>query len=220
MRVAITGAHGQLGRELVEAWRDEDVVALGRAELDVTDASQSTAVLEDVRPSVVVNCAAWTDVDGCERDPERAHLVNAVGAGNVASAAAAVGARLVHVSTDFVHGGGPPVDAQGLPRAWREDDPVDPVNEYGASKARGEALVLAACDDAVVVRTAWVCGRHGGNFVRTMLRLGRSGTPLRVVDDQFGSPTFTADLAVALHELATVAVTGIVNRANSGHCSW
>jgi dTDP-4-dehydrorhamnose reductase len=221
MRVVVTGAAGQLGREITTSWVDDDVVATTRAELDVTDRDASRRLIGELAPELVVNCAAWTDVDGCQRDPDRALRVNALGAANIAAAAAAVGARVVHVSTDFVHGGDPPTGEDGRPRGWREDDPIAPVNVYGESKARGEELVLAACDDAVVVRTAWVCGRYGANFVRTMLRLGRRGADLVVVDDQFGSPTFTIDLATALHEIATATdVTGVVNRTNSGYCSW
>lgn len=213
MRVLVTGAGGQLGLDLVDAFDDHDVVGLTHDDLDVAVEADVVAAVRDHGPDLVVNAAAWTDVDGCERDPDRAHRVNAVGAWWVARACRLVDAPMVHVSTDYVF------DGRG-PRPYTEFDPLDPVNEYGRSKAAGEQLVRATLDEHYVVRTAWVCGARGGNFVRTMLRLAEEGGPVRVVDDQVGSPTFTRDLAAAIRELAVTGRYGTYHRTNRGSCSW
>jgi dTDP-4-dehydrorhamnose reductase len=223
MRVLVFGAGGQVGRELVvgTAGRsDVDVVGCDRGAVDVTDAGSVGAALMQHRPDVVIDCAAWTDVDGCELDPERAHRVNEHGAGIVAEVSAAADVRVVHLSTDFVFGDPAPMGADGDRRGWLEDDAVAPLNVYGASKAAGDAAVLGASDQHVVVRTSWVCGVYGGNFVRTMLRVGRGGGMVTVVDDQWGSPTFTADLAPALLAVAASDLAGTVHRTNQGACSW
>lgn len=220
MDVVVTGAGGQLGREVVGSWVEDDVVGLAHADLDVTDEGAVLATIGELAPEVVVNCAAWTAVDACEDDPERAHRVNALAPWWLARACRQVGARLVHVSTDYVFGGAAPTGSDGQARGWSEFDPIDPRSVYGRSKAAGEQLVRTTLREHHVVRTAWVCGAHGRNFVTTMLELADRGGPVRVVDDQFGSPTFTADLAVALRELATSDRYGTWHRTNAGHTSW
>lgn len=220
MDVVVTGANGQLGRELVGAWTDDEVTALTHGDLDVTDEGAVLATIGDLAPEVVVNCAAWTAVDACEEDPERAHRVNALAPWWLARACREVGARLVHVSTDYVFGGDAPAGPDGAPRGWTEFDPVDPRSVYGRSKAAGEQLVRQTLREHHIVRTAWVCGAHGRNFVTTMLELADRGGPVRVVDDQYGSPTFTADLAPALRELAVSDRYGTWHRTNTGHTSW
>lgn len=199
---------------------DAEVVGLARGELDLTDAGAVRDVLGALRPAVVFNAAAWTDVDGCEADPDRAYLVNATAVGDLASTCAEVGARLVHVSTDYVFDGRGIAGPDGRLRPYRPDDPIDPINVYGASKAAGEALVRERCPDHLVVRTAWVSGAAGRNFVTTMLRLADGGGPVRVVDDQIGSPTFTRDLATGLVALAGTSTTGTFHLAGDGACSW
>lgn len=220
MRMLVTGAGGQLAHDLLAACRDDEVVALTRAELDVSHEAAVAAVVSDSRPDVVVNTAAWTDVDGCEADPDRAHAVNALGPWWLARACRRVGATLVHISTDYVFDGQAPTGAGGVPRPWSEHDPVGPRSVYGASKLAGERLVRQSLDDHVIVRTAWLAGVGGGNFVRTMLRLGRERGSVRVVDDQVGSPTFTADLAPALRHLAIAGRPGTYHLANEGRASW
>ena len=194
-----------LGQDMTRA-AGAGAVGLTRAELDVTDAP---AVREALTGSVVVNCAAYTDVDGAEADPERAHEVNAQGARNVAE----VAARVIYVSTDYVFDGskaGPYV----------ESDPVNPLSAYGRSKLAGERATLSASPHSLVVRTAWLFGAGGGNFVATMLRLGEDREAVEVVDDQVGSPTFTGHLADALWALASGSRHGFLHVAGGGSCSW
>lgn len=220
MKVLITGAGGQLGLDLIDAFGDHDATALTRQQLDVADQTVVSQAVDGLRPDLVVNAAAWTDVDGCEADEDRAHRVNALGPWWLARACADIGAELVTFSTDYVFDGAAPLDGQGQPRPLTEFDPVDPINAYGRSKAAGETLVRQALDRHYIVRTAWVCGARGNNFVRTMLRLAREREHLAVVDDQIGSPTFTRDLAAATVELAGSGLYGTWNRTNNGQCSW
>lgn len=217
MRLLVTGAGGMLGRAVTGRARAEghDVVAHTRAELDITDAGALERAVAVAAPAVVVNCAAWTDVDGAESDPNGARAVNADGAGNVARAAASAGAVLVHVSTDYVFAG----DAR---RPYVESDPTGPRSEYGRSKLLGERAVLEAAGGHVVVRTSWLFGLGGRNFVETMLALGAEREQVSVVTDQRGCPTFAGHLAGALLELAArgPAAAGIHHVAGTGSCSW
>ena len=216
MKIVVTGAGGQLGRAITAAYGGRDVVALTHRELDVSVERDVFAAMTDAEPTLVVHTAAWTDVDGCELDPDRAHQINALGAWWVARACAEVGAAMVHVSTDYVFGGGGASEG----RPYSEFDPVEPINAYGWSKAAGEELVRSALDRHFIVRTSWLCGPSGSNFVTTMLRLGGERREVTVVDDQIGSPTFTQDLASAIRELAATDRYGTYHRTNTGHCSW
>lgn len=220
MRVLITGAGGQLARDLIGACADDEVTAVTRDELDISDEAAVVATIRELAPDAVVNAAAWTDVDGCEADPDRAHEVNALGPWWLARACRDVGAVLVHVSTDYVFGGDAPIDGSGAPRAWTEVDPTAPASVYGTTKLAGEELVRRTLPEHVIARTAWLAGAGGGNFVRTMLRVGRERGAATVVDDQVGSPTFTADLAPALRHLAVARRFGTYHLANAGQASW
>jgi dTDP-4-dehydrorhamnose reductase len=220
VRVLITGAGGQLGLDLVDAFADHSVVALTRAQLDVTDEAAVARAVADTEPDLVVNAAAGTDVDGCESDPDAAHRVNALAPWWLARACARTGATLVTFSTDYVFDGRAPVGPSGTQRGFVEGDPVAPLSAYGRSKAAGERLVRETLSAHHIVRTSWLSGARGRNFVRTMLRLGAAGGPIRVVDDQVGSPTFTRDLAAAVRRLAVSGRYGTVHLANEGHCSW
>lgn len=217
MRIVVTGAGGMLGQDVVRAGRDcgHEVVGLARAELDVADAAAVASAVRDATPDAVVNCAAWTDVDGAEADPEGAHAVNATGAGNVARAAAAAGARLVHVSTDYVFDG-----EKRSP--YVESDPTGPRSAYGASKLAGERAVAAVPDlSHAIVRSSWLFGVGGRNFVATMMALGAERDEVAVVADQIGCPTFTVHLALGLLELARPdGGEGVFHMAGAGHCSW
>lgn len=220
MRVLITGAGGQLGLDLVDAFADHDVTALAHRDLDITEEAAVTAAIEGLAPDLVLNAAAWTDVDGCERDPERAHASNALGPWWLARACARRAATLVTFSTDYVFDGVAPVGPDGGPRGFDEWDPTGPLGVYGRSKLAGEQLVRSTLEHHHIVRTSWLSGARGRNFVRTIRDAAREGRPLRVVDDQIGSPTTTRDLAAAVRALAVSGRYGTVHLANGGACSW
>lgn len=215
MRLLVLGAAGIVGRATVaEAGRRGwPVVGLTRAELDLVDADAVRAALLRHRPDLVVNAAAFTKVDLCESEPERAFAVNATAVGDLAGACGRTGARLVHLSTDYVFAG----DAA---RPYREDDPTGPRSVYGASKLEGERQALTA-PGALVVRTSWIFGTGGANFVDTIAgRLRRGEGPLRVVADQVGEPTYAPFLAKALADLGESGATGMVHYQNREPVSW
>ena len=214
MRLLVTGAAGMLGTDVVAAASGYDVVALARADLDITDADAVRAAVRDSQPDAVINCAAWTNVDAAETEEAQATRINGDGAGHLAAAAAEVGAHIVHVSTDYVFDG-----AATTP--YPEDAPTGPIGAYGRSKLAGEiAVAEAAPDSYAIARTAWLFGPHGKNFVDTMLRLASERDELKVVDDQVGCPTYAGHLAVALVEIAERRLTGIHHTAGSGSCTW
>ncbi len=215
-RIVITGAGGQVGGFLAgEAGRRGlDVLALTSAEWDITDADAAERFV--VPGDVVVNCAAYTAVDAAEGDPERANAVNALGPGNVARACAVAGARMIHISTDYVFSG----SFDGAPRPYDVDDATGPLSVYGKTKLAGERAVHAALPDAHVVRTAWVYTGVGSDFVGTMRRLAAGEEPVSVVVDQIGSPTYVADLVSALLEIAERPKTPpLLHIANEGAAS-
>ncbi|KKM09886.1 dTDP-4-dehydrorhamnose reductase [Clostridiales bacterium PH28_bin88] len=215
MKVLVTGAGGQLGQELALLLKSEgkrEVVALGRQELDVTR-PESQQVIREIKPRVVIHTGANTDVDGCEKDPESAFRVNTLGTRNVAVACRDAGSKLVYLSTDYVFNG-----QQRVP--YNEFDPTEPVNVYGRSKLAGEHYVTSLAERYFIVRTSWLYGRYGGNFVNTMLKLGREQKELAVVNDQVGSPTYTLDLARVILELMDTELYGFYHACNGGNCSW
>ncbi len=212
----ITGAGGQVGRFLAaEAGRRSlDALALTSAQWDITDADAAERIV--AAGDVVVNCAAYTAVDAAESDPERAHAVNAAGPGIVAQACATAGARMIHISTDYVFSG----SFDGAPRPYDVDDVTGPLSVYGKTKLAGERAVHAALPDAHVVRTAWVYTGDGSDFVGTMRRLAAGDEPVTVVVDQIGSPTYVADLVSALLEIAErPSVPPLLHIANDGAAS-
>lgn len=216
MRTLITGAGGQVGRELAEVAiaRDDIVSALDHGQMDVCDRDAVHRAIAEHRPDVVVHTAAWTAVDACEDDPARAHAVNAAGSRFVAEACAANGAHLVHLSTDYVFDG-------TKPTPYEETDEPNPTSVYGESKLASELAVAETLGGtATIVRTSWVCGRYGANMVKTMLRLAAGDGELRFVDDQVGHPTVVADLVVALHRLSVVRPAGVFHVTNQGAVSW
>ncbi|HEY1478461.1 MAG TPA: dTDP-4-dehydrorhamnose reductase [Gaiellales bacterium] len=212
-RVLVTGGRGQLAAEFAPLVAPDACLSASRDELDVSDADAVSRAIEQFRPTLVIHAAAWTNVDGAETDRDGAYAVNERGSRNVARAARAVGASLVAYSTDYVF----PGDAPG---GYRESDATGPRSVYGASKLAGEVAVREEHPDAYVVRTAWVFGPRGQNFVRTMLRLGSERDELRVVDDQRGSPTYTRDLAEATLRLVDACPPGTYHLAGAGACSW
>jgi len=219
MAVAVLGANGQLGRDLVPRLAGP-VVPLGRADADLTDPAGLRAVLERHRPSVVVNCAAYNLVDRAENEPEAAFRVNAFGVRDLAGICRDLGAVLVHFSTDYVFG----LDADRT-TPWAETDAPGPVSVYGSSKLAGEYFVRSICPGHLVVRTCGLYGRHGvggkgTNFVETMLRLAGQGRPLRVVADQVCAPSYTVDVAETTAALLAAGARGLVHVVNPCGCNW
>ncbi|MCU1449609.1 MAG: dTDP-4-dehydrorhamnose reductase [Acidimicrobiales bacterium] len=215
MRVLITGAKGQLGTDLVQAFDGHDVVAAGHDELDVADRDQALQAITALQPDAVVHAGAWTAVDACEGDPDRAFAVNTMGTRHVAEGAALVGARVCCVSTDYVFDG-------TAPDPYTEWDATNPLSMYGRSKLGGEHELFRMLPgpDATVVRTSWVCGVHGSNMVKTVLRLAGEHDHLSFVDDQRGCPTFTADLASMIHRLVVERRPGLFHVTNQGATTW
>lgn len=218
-RLALIGAKGMLAQMVSKvAPPNYELIALDLPEFDLTDRQQVLAVLGEWRPQVILNCAAFTNVDGCETQQELANQVNGTGVGYLAAAAKELGATLVHISTDYVFDG-----KKGQP--YREDDAPNPQSAYGRSKLLGEEeIARSGLERFFILRTSWLYGPGGNNFVETMIRLAREREELRVVADQVGSPTFTRDLATAIFRLLAVETPakhyGIYHVANSGECSW
>jgi dTDP-4-dehydrorhamnose reductase len=197
-----------------------ELIGVDLPELDITDPHAVQHTLARVQPEAVLNCAAWTDVDGAETHVEQAHAVNADGAGNLARGAAQAGVPLLHVSTDYVFSGEAFVAANGAPRAYVESDPTAPRSVYGQSKLAGEQQVLVASPAHAVVRSAWLFGIGGRNFADTMLELAAEREAVQVVTDQVGCPTWTGHLAPALLGLIERSVAGLVHLAGAGRASW
>ena len=216
-RWLVTGAAGMLGRDLTNLLgaRGEDFTPLARADLDITDVAAVTELVVAVKPDVVVNCAAWTAVDAAEDHEEEASAVNCLGAANMAAACAKAGVLLIHPSTDYVFDG-------HASSPYAEDALTDPAGAYGRTKLAGEQAVRAALPDAsYIVRTAWLYGAHGKNFVKTMLRLAANGTSPGVVADQHGQPTWTTDVAAQLLALVDrSAPPGVYHATSSGQTTW
>lgn len=213
MKILVTGAAGLLGGELTRRLplRGHDVTALARADLDITDADAVRRALSAVRPDVVVNCAAFAAVDGCQTRPDRAFAVNRDGPGNLAKAATEVGATLAHISTDYVFGGD---RARRTP--YRTDDRTDPLQLYGESKRDGEEMVLGAGDRHLVLRVSWLFGGDRAGFVAPILKAAREGRPLRLVSDQWGCPTWAGTVEEVLAALLTGGARGVWHASEGG----
>lgn len=223
MRIMITGASGQLGLALNELMLEIEDYEVLRTDaiacedtsiktLDITNEAEVTDYVERIRPQVIINCAAFTAVDLCESEQEKAYHVNAVGPKNLSVAAEHVGAKLVHISTDYVY------DGQGK-RPYTEEDLPNPVSVYGSTKLAGDEFIKANCSKYFILRTAWVYG-EGKNFVRTMLRLAQTNTKVRVVSDQYGSPTSAAELARVILYLIKTESYGLYHATCEGSTSW
>jgi dTDP-4-dehydrorhamnose reductase len=216
LRILVTGAGGQLGTDLQRAAMGpghHEVIAATHADLDVGDRDAVLAAVVGLRPDLIMHAAAWTAVDACETDPDRAWRVNSLGCRYIAEGAVMTGAHLVAVSTDYVFDG-------TSERPYTEWDPANPLSAYGRSKMGGEQEISRIVPGATIVRTSWVCGAHGFNMVKTILRLAAAGGPLRFVDDQNGCPTFTDDLAGMLLHLGTARRPGLFHVTNQGPTTW
>lgn len=222
-RILVIGAKGMLGRDLVPRLRplfEDEVLAWDIEEIDIQKERETVEKIEAVRPTIIVDLAAYTDVDGCETDQEKAFRINGDGTKHIVRAASRCGARVVYLSTDYVFDG-----RKGAP--YGEEDEPNPINVYGRSKRMGEEALLRSGQKGLILRTQWLYGRHGRNFVSAILNQARERRrrpdpekPLSIVNDQFGSPTSTIDLSNMIVQLIQKGATGIVHAANSGVCSW
>ncbi|ACX68010.1 dTDP-4-dehydrorhamnose reductase [Paenibacillus sp. Y412MC10] len=215
MKVLVTGAQGQLGKDVVSIFKGSkhDVLGCGRNELDINNLEQCHKIIKEYQPDCIIHCAAYTAVDAAESDSDQAYQINAIGTRNLAIAAESVGSKLIYISSDYVFNG-----RSDYP--YVEYDRTDPQSVYGKSKLAGEILTQTLCSKWFIVRTSWAFGLNGNNFVKTMLRLGQERTSLQVVNDQKGSPTFTIDLASFLLELADTEKYGVYHASNQGECTW
>jgi len=219
-KIIVSGKNGQLGNELKDlslSYPQFEFYFFDRTELDIARAADINAVFDKIKPAYFINTAAYTAVDKAEAEQEQAYIINAEATGNIAKACKTHGAKLIHISTDYVFNG------KG-DEPYKEDDATDPVNYYGYSKWMGEQLALQNNPQTIVIRTSWVYSIYGNNFVKTMLRLMKERTDINVVNDQFGSPTYAKDLAAAIMQIitqpATGLETGIYHFSNDGIISW
>ena len=211
MKILVTGSDGQLGRALQKVLPKKETVFTTRKDLDITNQKQTVQQIENVRPQIVIHAAAYTDVDGCEENRDKAFAVNGYGPGYIAAACSKVGAILVHYSTDYIFDGTKP--------EYREDDPPNPINIYGESKLLGEVSIRKNMEEFRIIRTSWLYGSNGKNFVDTILGLSQQIPSVRVVNDQVGKPTYTIDLARATPDIISRA-PGVYHITNDGICSW
>jgi len=220
MKVLLTGSNGQLGRELTQQLKEKKITTVGYdiPEFDVTDKEKISKIIEKEKPTIIINCGALTNVDGCETQRDLAMAINATGPQNLAEIARDKDIVLVQVSTDYVFDGAGILE-NGVLRPYVETDPVDPQTVYGESKAASEKAVSEIAPKYFIVRTAWLYG-DGANFVKTMLELAGKHPKLTVVDDQVGSPTSTVDLAAAIIDLIQTDHYGLYHGTCEGQCSW
>ncbi len=218
MRIVITGANGQLGRDCQKILSTKHtVIACNHQTLDIGNRSAVGSLLANQQPQIIINCAAYTAVDRCEEESETAWRVNATGPENLAKEAAKIDARLLHISTDYVFDGN-----KQIPQRYLEEDTTNPLSEYGRSKLAGEQAVLKYHHNSVILRTAWLYSEHGGNFLKTMLKLTTADPQreLKVVNDQYGSLTWSYSLAKQLSAVIDHEITGIVHATSEGYSTW
>ena len=212
MKIALTGSDGMLGHDIRKVFRDVELINFTFHDFDITDLDTTLSAIKEASPDYLIHPAAYTDVDGCEKDPETAYLVNAVGTKNVTTACEEIGCPVLYISTDYVFDG-------TKEEPYMESDEPNPLNEYGLSKLNGERFVSSLTDSFYIVRTSWLYGKSGKNFVETISRLLSDRDEIRVINDQTGSPTYTLDLALKLRELIGKGY-GTYHITNSSKCSW
>ena len=218
MKILISGGTGQLGRDCTKVLgKSHDVIPVGSKALDIADSSAVSAFVQDSRPDVILNCAAFTKVDDCETKKKLAWKVNVEGPKNLAAAAGAMGLRLIHISTDYVFDGKKPV-----PDYYTETDDTHPISYYGLTKLEAEKAVAEETDRYMILRTAWIYGAEGQNFLKTMLKLalGDPEREIKVVNDQFGSPTWSYRLAEQIEKVMDADMSGIFHATSEGYCTW
>lgn len=214
MKILITGSNGMLGHDLISALKENHELILTTSKtLDITYRNRVIEFIKRNNPDIVINSAAYTDVDGCEENQETAYSINGEGVRNLALGCSEIDCPLVHISTDYVFNG-----KNTFP--WVEDDETGPVSVYGKSKLKGEQAILETIDKFFIIRTSWLYGINGGNFPKTMLELAKNHSEITVVYDEVGTPTYTPDLAKAISQLIETDYYGIYHITNSGSCSW
>ncbi|MBQ1781288.1 MAG: dTDP-4-dehydrorhamnose reductase [Methanobrevibacter sp.] len=214
MKILITGSDGMLGHDLADVLKGKHELILTTSKtLDITDKNHVIDFVSSQKPDMLINAAAYTDVDGCEKNQELAYSVNGEGVRNLAMACKKIGCGLVHISTDYVFSG-------ENTRPWVEDDETGPISVYGKSKLEGEKAICEILDKYFILRTAWLYGVNGRNFPKTMLELSENHSKITVVYDEVGTPTYTLDLAQAISKLIETDCYGIYHLTNSGSCSW
>ena len=215
MRILITGANGMLAKAIKNKFKNEELICTDVAELDITNLDAVEKFVTDVKPNLIINCAAYTAVDRAEEQPELAYKINAIGPKNLAIASKQNNVILVHVSTDYVFGGDRPIDQD-----YSEDDEKNPQAVYGTTKLEGEKLIEENCSNYYIFRTAWLYG-EGNNFVRTMINLAKDRDEVSVVNDQHGSPTYAVDLASIIYQAVEKNIPfGVYNATNIGYTTW
>lgn len=212
MKIALTGANGMLGYDIRKTFSDLNLIPLTRGDFDIVDLDKSITKIKEIKPDYLIHTAAYTDVDGSELNPEKAYLLNAIGTRNLVMACEMIDCPIIYISTDYVFDG-----AKGEP--YDEWDMPNPINKYGLSKLIGERFVTSLTNKFYIIRTSWLYGKNGKNFVNTILKLASEKEEIEVVNDQIGSPTYTCDLAVKLKELMGKGY-GIYHITNASHCSW
>lgn len=221
MKLLITGASGQLGREWVTFCEQRAISfeAFDSKSLDITNKELVSDICERMKPDVLINCAAYTKVDMAEDEPELSEQINAEALAHISSICSEFGIKLVHYSTDYVFAG-TKIDQEMMPNGYPEDYETDPINVYGATKRNGEQAVIVSGCEFLILRVSWLCGRFGNNFVKTMIRLGTEKDELNVVSDQFGSPTFADQVVEQSFELLNQAKMGIYHLSSEGITTW
>jgi len=214
MKILITGSSGMLGHDLIEILKDNhELILTSSKTLDITDNNRVIEFICENKPDIVINSAAYTNVDGCEENQETAYSINGDGVRNLAIGCSKIDCPLVHISTDYVFNG-------KNTKPWVEDDEIGPISVYGKSKLKGEEAILEILDKFFIIRTAWLYGINGSNFPKTMLELAKNHSEITVVYDEVGTPTYTPDLAKAISQLIETDYYGIYHITNSGSCSW
>ena len=221
MRILVTGGNGQLGSEWVSYLNRQEVefIALPSSDFDLTDHADTRRVMGNLKPDLIINCAAYTKVDQAEEEPEKAFAVNSEGVKNLADYCASNNIKLVHFSTDYVFPG-TKEDLQKYPQGYSEDHSTDPVNTYGESKLAGEQAVRESGCEFIIIRVAWLCGKHGSNFVKTMLKMGREREELNVINDQIGCPSFAHNVVQNCWKLVAENKLGTYHLCSEGKISW
>lgn len=214
MKILVTGSNGMLGSDIVKIFeKDHEVFGVTKQDFDITDINASIEYIKNIKPDVIIHCAAYTNVDGCESNIDIAYTVNALGTRNIAITCNEVNASMVYISSDYVYDGN-----KNSP--YYEYDIPNPMSVYGKSKLEGENFVKSLCKKHYIVRTSWLFGKNGNNFIKTMLNLAKDKKIISVVNDQVGSPTYTEDLAKALLQLISKPAYGTYHITNEDFCSW